>query len=61
MKKILPALLGCFLAVTLAHAQSNHKLDSQTVANDKIIMHEILSPALKSAHVQNETPDWKVL
>jgi hypothetical protein len=61
MKKMLSALLGCFLAVTGVHAQADHKLDSQTVANDKIIMHEILSPALKSAREQNETPDWKIL
>ena len=59
MKKFLSALLGCFLAVTLAHAQADHKLDSQTVANDKIIMHEILKPALQSA--QGQEPDWKIL
>ena len=59
MKKFLSALLGCFLTVTLVHAQADHKLDSQTVANDKIIMHEILKPALASA--QGQEPDWKVL
>src|ERR1700753_2969019 len=61
MKKFLSALLGTFLAVTLAHAQADHKLDSQTVANDKIINHEILQPALKTAREQNQEPDWKIL
>lgn len=61
MKKFLSTLLGLVLAVTLTHAQADHKLDSQTVANDKIIMHEILAPALKSAGERNETPDWKML
>jgi|SRR6185437_1279374 len=61
MKKFLFALLGCFLAVTVTYAQADHKLDSQTVANDKVIMHEILSPALKTARAQNQEPDWNVL
>jgi len=61
MKKIFFAILVCLLAVILAHAQADHKLDSQTVANDKVIMHEILSPALKSAREQNQTPDWSIL
>lgn len=61
MKKITSVLLGCFLAFTVAHAQADHKLDSQTVAGDKVIMHEILGPALKSAREQDQTPDWKVL
>ena len=61
MKKIASALLGCFLAATVVNAQADHKLDSLTVANDKLIMHEILSPALKTARAQNQEPDWKVL
>jgi len=61
MKKIASVLLGCMLSVTVIHAQADHKLDSQTVANDKVIMHEILSPALKTAHEQNQTPDWNIL
>jgi hypothetical protein len=61
MKKFLSALLGTFLAVTLAHAQADHKLDSQTVANDRTINHEILQPALKTAREQNQEPDWKIL
>jgi len=61
MKKIASVLLGCILTVTVAHAQADHKLDSQTVANDKVIMHEILAPALKTAHEQNQEPDWKIL
>jgi hypothetical protein len=61
MKKFFFALLGCFLAATVTHAQADHKLDSQTVANDKIIMHEILSPALKTARAQNQEPDWNIL
>ena len=61
MKKIFSGLVVCFLAVTFAHAQADHKLDSQTVANDKVIMHEILSPALSSAREQNQAPDWNIL
>jgi hypothetical protein len=61
MQKIVFALLGCCLAFTVAHAQADHKLDSQTVANDNVIMHEILGPALNSAREQNQEPDWKVL
>ncbi|HEV2478590.1 MAG TPA: hypothetical protein VGS79_02955 [Puia sp.] len=61
MKKIVSAFLGCFLAFSVVHAQADHKLDSQTIANDKVIMHEILGPALKSAQEQNQTPDWNIL
>ena len=61
MKKFFSVLLGCSLAFSVVHAQADHKLDSQTVANDKVIMHEILSPALKSARAQNQQPDWNVL
>lgn len=61
MKKILSALLGCSLAITVTHAQADHKLDSQTVATDKTIGHEIIQPALQTARDQNQEPDWKVL
>lgn len=61
MKKIVSVLLGYFLAFSVVHAQADHKLDSQTVANDKVIMHEIIGPALKSARAQNQEPDWKML
>jgi hypothetical protein len=61
MKKFLSALLGCFLAVTLVHAQADHKLDPQTIANDKVIKQEILNPALQTAREQNREPDWNVL
>lgn len=61
MKKIAFVFLGCFLSVTVTFAQADHKLDSQTVANDEVIMQEILSPALNTAREQNHEPDWKVL
>lgn len=56
MKKIL-SVLGACLVATFAQAQADHKLDSATLANDKVIMHEVLSPALKSG----QEPDWKML
>ncbi|HWB94249.1 MAG TPA: hypothetical protein VG605_20485 [Puia sp.] len=61
MKKALSAVMACCLAITFANAQADHKLDSQTVANDKAIMHEILNPALQNARSQNQEPDWKAL
>ena len=61
MKKFLSALLGCFLTVTLVHAQADHKLDAQVVANDKIISHEIVQPAIQNARSQNREPDWNIL
>lgn len=61
MKKFLSALLGCFLAITLVHAQADHKLDSQTVAKDEIIRQEVLRPTLKTAREQNQDPDWNIL
>ena len=57
MKKIFFALLGCSLSFTAIQAQADHKLDSTTIANDKIIKAEILSPALKTG----QEPDWKML
>jgi hypothetical protein len=50
------------LAITLsAQAQADHKLDAQTVQNDKIISKEIIKPTLDNARAQNEEPDWSVL
>jgi len=57
MKKFFPVLLGSLLIVAVAHAQADHKLDDQTLANDKTIMHEIIQPALQ----QHQEPDWAVL
>jgi hypothetical protein len=51
-----------FLTLTLgARAQADHKLDAQTIANDKVIGTEILKPALDNARAQNQEPDWNVL
>ena len=61
MKKLFSALAGCLLVVAVAHAQADHKLDDQTVANDKVISKEIIHPALQNARSQNQEPDWKVL
>jgi hypothetical protein len=61
MKKIFSVFLTSFLCATLAHAQADHKLDSQTLANDETIKTEILRPALKTAREQNQAPDWNVL
>lgn len=61
MKKIFSVFLGLSLAVSSIHAQADHKLDSATVANDNVIMHEILAPALKTAREQNQAPDWSIL
>lgn len=61
MKKFFSAFLGTFLAVTLVHAQADHKLDDKAVANDKVIKDEILRPALQDARAEGKEPDWNVL
>jgi len=55
-------LLTLPLIVTLnASAQADHKLDAQTLVNDKTISREIIKPALDNARSQDGEPDWKVL
>jgi hypothetical protein len=61
MKKVFFALLAALLTITDIHAQADHKLDSATLANDKVINTEILKPALANARAQNQEPDWNVL
>ena len=61
MKNFFSALLGCFLAVSFANAQADHKLDPKTLDNDKIISTEIIHPALDNARSQHQEPDWTVL
>jgi hypothetical protein len=61
MKKRLLSVLVLVLMATLIYAQADHKIDPKTLETDKIIVREILNPALQSAREQDHEPDWKAL
>jgi hypothetical protein len=61
MKTLFFVFLACHFAFFAATAQSDHKLDDQTIQTDKTIRAQIIKPFIAAADQQNQPPDWKVL
>jgi hypothetical protein len=61
MKKTLMIILAGTLSFAAATAQSDHRLDDQTIQTDKTIRAQIIKPFIAAADQQGQQPDWKIL
>jgi hypothetical protein len=61
MTRFVLSFMAIFTTALVADAQIDHRLDSLTLQNDKVILQEILLPAIHTASEQHQEPDWAVI